>query len=47
MKKLNFKKGLALTICALSMVLAETASSMCLFLLAKEPKMPESLYKRD
>ncbi|MGE5627773.1 MAG: cyclic lactone autoinducer peptide [Solirubrobacterales bacterium] len=47
MKLANIKKCLALVICAVSMVLAQTSSSMCLFFLAKEPKMPKSLYKVD
>lgn len=47
MKNSNIKKYLALAISIVSLVLAETSSSMCLFFLVKESKMPKSLYKVD
>lgn len=47
MKKSLFIKNIALAVCALAVILAETSSSLCIFFLAKEPKMPKSLYKRD
>lgn len=47
MKTLQIKRCIAVTICIISMALAETSSSMCLFFIAKEPKMPKSLYKVD
>ena len=47
MKQFKIKKFIALAICAISMVLATTSSSMCLLFLAKETKMPKSLYKKD
>ncbi|WP_155241865.1 cyclic lactone autoinducer peptide [Clostridium pasteurianum] len=47
MKTPNIKKFMAIAICTVSMIIAETSSSMCLFFLAKETKMPKSLYKVD
>lgn len=47
MKLLNAKKYTALAICTAAIILAKTSSSMCLFFIAKEPKMPGSLYKID
>lgn len=43
----NIKKYAARTLCTIALVLAKISSSMCLFFLAKETKMPKSLYKKD
>ncbi|UZW16224.1 cyclic lactone autoinducer peptide [Clostridium pasteurianum] len=47
MRTLKIKKCIAIALCTVSMIIAETSSSMCLFFLAKETKMPKSLYKVD
>lgn len=45
MKK--FKKHIAFILSTIAMVIASTASTMCFFFFFEEPKMPESLYKKD
>lgn len=47
MKLSNFKSSLALMLSAAAMLVASTASTMCASTRFEEPKMPESLYKRD
>jgi hypothetical protein len=47
MKSTKTKKFIASVISDVSTVLAKTSSCKCLYLLAKEAKMPESLYKKD
>jgi hypothetical protein len=42
-----FKKNTAAFLCSIALVLAQSASSMCVIFLIKEPKMPKSLYIRD
>lgn len=45
MKSQKIKKWLALILSSVAMVAATTASTMCIFFLFDEPKMPKSLYK--
>lgn len=47
MKLSKFKSSLALMLSAAAMVVASTASTLCAGARFEEPKMPESLYKRD
>ncbi|MBV4438700.1 hypothetical protein [Clostridium tyrobutyricum] len=47
MKLINIKKHTANTLSIIALSLAKASSSKCLFFLAKEPKMPKSLYKKD
>lgn len=47
MKLLKYKNSLALMLSAIAMLVASTSSSMCRTARFEEPKMPESLYKRD
>lgn len=47
MKIFNFKKSIAHILFVLSILLANTSSSVCISILFKEPKMPKSLYKFD
>jgi|GEM_PF-2227843 len=47
MKLLSIKKYTASALSTVALSLAKTSSSMCLFFLAKEPKMPKTLYKKD
>lgn len=45
MKSKKIKKSLALILSAVGMLAATVASSMCLWFVFDEPKMPKSLYK--
>jgi hypothetical protein len=47
MEKLNFKKTLALLICAIAMSAAAASTSLCIVWWFNECKMPKSLYKFD
>lgn len=47
MKKSNFKKLVANTLSNVGMNSAKKSSSLCSAYIFHEPKMPNSLYKRD
>lgn len=47
MNKLIIRKKLALLVCAIAMATATTSSSLCVWWLFDEIKMPKSLYKLD
>ena len=47
MKITRIKSFLALSLSAIAMFVAATASTMCGFSHFEEPKMPKSLYKVD
>lgn len=47
MKLTNLKRTLAVMISAGAMLVASTASSLCMFIFWEEPEMPKNLYKED
>ena len=47
MKTLVIRKKLALLICTIAMAVAATSSTMCIWWMFNESKMPKSLYKVD
>jgi len=47
MKNSIIRKRLALLVCSIAMAVAAASSSMCIWWLTEESKMPKSLYKVD